>query len=216
MVIGNLPFTITGFIYKMSLANIITLSRLPLLLIFLVLLLSSSMAWRLLGFFLLIILFLMDWFDGYVARRRQEVTELGAVLDVALDRAVENILWVVFLFIHLVPLWVPVLFLCRSFIVDSLRGVALRQGQSVFGMMHSSWGKFLVSSRFMRALYGFAKAWIFCQLTLTWALTLHYPQYVGQLAIFNQVMIYLVSALCVVRGLPVLFDSRVYLSQTSN
>jgi CDP-diacylglycerol--glycerol-3-phosphate 3-phosphatidyltransferase len=58
----------------MSLANIITLSRLPLLLIFLVLLLSSSMAWRLLGFFLLIILFLMDWFDGYVARRRQ-VTE---------------------------------------------------------------------------------------------------------------------------------------------
>jgi hypothetical protein len=66
----------------------------------------------------------------------------------------------------------------------------------------------------MRALYGFAKAWIFCQLTLTWALTLHYPQYVRQLAVFNQVMIYLVSALCVVRGLPVLFDSRVYLSQT--
>jgi CDP-diacylglycerol--glycerol-3-phosphate 3-phosphatidyltransferase len=160
----------SGFFNKMSLANIITLSRLPLLLIFLVLLFSGSMAWRLLGFFLLIILFLMDWFDGYVARRRQEVTELGAVLDVALDRAIENILWVAFLFIHLVPLWVPVLFLCRSFIVDSLRGVALRQGQSVFGMMHSPWGKFLVSSRFMRALYGFAKAWIFCQLTLTWGL----------------------------------------------
>ena len=197
----------------MSLANIITLSRLPLLFLFLVLLLSPSMALRIIGFFLLIILFLMDWFDGYVARRRHEVTELGAVLDVALDRAVENILWVVFLSIHLVPLWVPILFLCRSFIVDSLRGVALRQGQSVFGMMHSSWGKFLVASRFMRALYGFAKAWIFCQLTLTYALSLQYPQYLPQLQGFNQCLIYFVSALCVARGLPVLYDSKIYFLQ---
>jgi CDP-diacylglycerol--glycerol-3-phosphate 3-phosphatidyltransferase len=196
----------------MSLANIITLSRLPLLLVFLVLLFSPSMALRIIGFFLLIILFLMDWFDGYVARRRHEVTELGAVLDVALDRAVENILWVVFLSIHLVPLWVPILFLCRSFIVDSLRGVALRQGQSVFGMMHSSWGKFLVASRFMRALYGFAKAWVFCQLTLTYALSLKYPQHLPPLEVINQWLIYFVAALCVARGLPVLFDSKIYFS----
>jgi CDP-diacylglycerol--glycerol-3-phosphate 3-phosphatidyltransferase len=197
----------------MSLANIITLSRLPLLFVFLVLLLSPYMALRIAGFFLLIILFLMDWFDGYVARRRHEVTHLGAVLDVALDRAVENILWVVFLSIRLVPLWVPVLFLCRSFIVDSLRGVALQQGHSVFGMMHSSWGKFLVASRFMRALYGFAKAWVFCQLTLTHALALHYPQYLPPLASINQLLIYFVAALCLARGLPVLFDSRIYFSQ---
>lgn len=196
----------------MSLANIITLSRLPLLLVFLVLLLSPSMPLRIVGFFLLIILFLLDWFDGYVARRRHEVTELGAVLDVALDRAVENILWVVFLSIQLVPLWVPILFLCRSFIVDSLRGVALRQGQSVFGMMHSPWGKFLVASRFMRALYGFAKAWVFCQLTLTYALSLPYPQYLPHMKSINQLLIYFVAALCLARGLPVLVDSRVYFS----
>lgn len=197
----------------MSLANIITLSRLPLLFVFLVLLLSPGMALRICGFFLLIILFLMDWFDGYVARRRHEVTELGAVLDIALDRAVENILWVAFLSIHLVPLWVPILFLCRSFIVDSLRGVALRQGQSVFGMMHSSWGKFLVASRFMRALYGFAKAWVFCQLTLTCAVSLKYPQYLPPLELMNLIFIYFVSALCLARGLPVLVDSRIYFSQ---
>jgi CDP-diacylglycerol--glycerol-3-phosphate 3-phosphatidyltransferase len=152
----------------------------------------------------------MDWFDGYVARRRHEVTQLGAVLDIALDRAVENILWVVFLSLQLVPLWVPILFLCRSFIVDGLRGVALQQGQSVFGMMHSSWGKFLVASRFMRALYGFAKAWIFCQLTLTHALALQNPHYLPALASLNQLLIYFVAALCLARGLPVLFDSRIF------
>ncbi len=119
----------------MSLANIITLSRLPLLLILVALLFIPNLELRLLGLGLLIILFLMDWFDGYVARLRDEVTELGAVLDVALDRAVENILWISFMYIGLVPLWVPIIFLIRSFIVDSLRGVALRQGKSVFGMM---------------------------------------------------------------------------------
>ncbi len=199
----------------MSLANIITLSRLPLLLIYLGFLFSDSLVWRLGGFFLLIILFLLDWFDGYVARRRQEVSDLGAVLDVALDRAVENILWVVFLSIHLVPLWVPILFLSRSFLVDGLRGVALRQGQSVFGMMHSKLGRFLVASRFMRALYGFAKAWIFCQLTLTYALALWSPDNVPILLWLNQIVIAFVAGLCVARGIPVLLDSRIYFSQSS-
>lgn len=200
----------------MSLANSITLSRLPLLFVFLALLLSPSISLRIAGFFLLIILFLMDWFDGYVARRRHEVTQLGAVLDIALDRAVENILWVVFLSIQLVPLWVPILFLCRSFIVDSLRTVALQQGQSVFGMMHSSWGKFLVASRFMRALYGFAKAWVFCQLTLTHALALQYPEYLPSLTTLNQILIYSVALLCLARGLPVLFDSRIFFPPDSS
>ncbi len=197
----------------MPLANIITLSRLPLLLVYLAWLLSTSRALRLASLILLIILFLMDWFDGYVARRRQEVSELGAVLDVALDRAVENILWVVFLSIGLVPLWVPILFLVRSFLVDGLRGVALRQGQTVFGMMHSTLGRFLVASRLMRGLYGFAKAWVFCQLTLTHALVLWHPGFLPILLFINQALIYLTATLCVIRGLPVVWDSRIYLTR---
>jgi len=196
----------------MSLANIITLSRLPLLFVYICFLLADSIMLRLGSFSLLIILFLMDWFDGYMARRRQEVTALGAVLDVALDRAVENVLWVVFLSINLVPLWVPILFLIRSFLVDGLRGVALCQGQTVFGMMHSRWGRFLVASRFMRALYGFSKAWIFCQLTLTYALMGQYPDHHQLVLAINLGVIYFVAALCVLRGLPVLLDSRIYFS----
>ncbi|RJR40181.1 MAG: hypothetical protein C4567_11020 [Deltaproteobacteria bacterium] len=76
----------------MSLANAITLARLPLLpllLLLVAILFVPFRAVRLLGLGLLIVLYL-DWFDGYVARLRNEVTEMGAVLDVALDRAVEN------------------------------------------------------------------------------------------------------------------------------
>ena len=194
----------------MSLANLITLARLPLLLLLVALLFVPSFPWRLAGLLLLIVLFLMDWFDGYVARVRHEVTELGAVLDIALDRAVENILWITFMYLQMVPLWVPVVFLVRSFIVDGIRGVALSQGQSGFGMMHSPWGRFLVASRFMRAFYGLAKAVVFCMLYLTSALSFKEPNILVVLHPLNQSLIFLAVALCLLRGIPVLLDGRIY------
>jgi CDP-diacylglycerol--glycerol-3-phosphate 3-phosphatidyltransferase len=193
----------------MSLANLITLARLPLLLILVGLLFVPNFAVRLCGLALLIVLFLMDWFDGYVARLRHEVTELGAVLDIAIDRAVENILWITFMYLGLVPLWVPIIFLIRSFIVDSIRGVALTQGKSGFGMMHSPLGRFLVASRFMRALYGLAKGVIFGLLYLTWALALKDPNILITLHPVNQGLIFFTTGLCLVRGLPVIQDGRI-------
>lgn len=198
----------------MSLANLITLTRLPLLLVLVALLFVSSLWVQLFGLVLLIVLFLLDWFDGYVARARHEVTEMGAVLDVALDRAVENILWLTFMYLAMVPLWVPIVFLIRSFIVDGIRGVALTRGKSGFGMMHSPVGRFLVASRFMRAFYGLVKALTFCFLYLTHALAVRYPTAPLALHSLNQGLIFLSVALCVVRGIPVLLDGRIYFGAT--
>lgn len=194
----------------MSLANTITLARLPLLLLLVAFLFVSLWPVRLLGLGLLIVLYLLDWFDGYVARLRNEVTEMGAVLDVALDRAVENILWVTFMYLGMVPLWVPIVFLVRSFIVDGIRGAALAQGKSGFGMMHSPVGRFLVASRFMRAFYGLAKALVFCFLYLTHALALENPNAAAALQPLNQTLIFLTVGLCVLRGIPVVLDGRLY------
>jgi CDP-diacylglycerol---glycerol-3-phosphate 3-phosphatidyltransferase len=194
----------------MSLANLITLARLPLLLILVGLMFVPSFAARLVGLALLIVLFLMDWFDGYVARLRHEVTELGAVLDIALDRSVENILWVTFMYLGLVPLWVPIIFLIRSFIVDGIRGAALARGHSGFGMMHSRLGRFLVASRFMRALYGLSKGVIFGLLYLTWALALKDPNILITLHPLNQGLIFFTVGLCIIRGIPVVQDGRIF------
>ncbi|MEJ2672570.1 MAG: CDP-alcohol phosphatidyltransferase family protein [Deltaproteobacteria bacterium] len=193
----------------MSLANLITLSRLPLLLLVVGLLFVPDFAVRLSGLALLIALFFMDWFDGYVARLLNEVTELGAVLDIAIDRAVENILWITFMYLGLVPLWVPIVFLIRSFIVDSIRGVALTRGKSGFGMMHSAVGRFLVASRFMRGLYGLAKGVIFGLLYFTWALALKDPNILITLHPLNQSLIFFTTGLCLIRGLPVILDGRI-------
>jgi CDP-diacylglycerol---glycerol-3-phosphate 3-phosphatidyltransferase len=194
----------------MSLANLITLARLPLLLVLVGLLFVPSFPAALLGVGLLVVLYLMDWFDGYIARARNEVTEMGAVLDVALDRAVENILWITFMYLGMVPLWVPIVFLIRSFIVDGVRGAALSRGKSGFGMMHSYWGRFLVASRFMRAFYGLAKAVVFGMLYFTHALALKYPALPATLHPLNQSLIFLSVGLCLLRGIPVVLDGRLY------
>lgn len=193
-------------------ANLITLARLPLLLLLVGLLFVPSFPAALLGVGLLALLYLMDWFDGYIARLRNEVTEMGAVLDVALDRAVENILWISFMYLGMVPLWVPIVFLIRSFIVDGIRGVALSRGRSGFGMMHSYWGRFLVASRFMRAFYGLAKAVTFGFLYLTHALAIKDPGLLATLQPLNQSLILLSTGLCVLRGIPVVLDGRIYFS----
>jgi CDP-diacylglycerol--glycerol-3-phosphate 3-phosphatidyltransferase len=201
----------------MVLANLITLSRLPLLLLLLVgLFYVPYWQWQLVFLGFLIILFLMDWFDGYVARLRNEVTELGAVLDIALDRAVENILWIAFMALGLAPLWVAVVFLVRSFVVDGVRGAVLTKGKSGFGMMHSVWGRFLVASRFMRALYGLVKCTTFCFLWLTHALALKDLGWAESLHLIDQVLILFSVSLCILRGIPVILDGRLYFQKSQD
>jgi len=195
----------------MLLANVITLARLPLLITVLgILFYSSTWDGQLLGLVLLGVLFLLDWLDGVVARQRRQTTDLGAVLDIALDRTVENVLWIAFMHLDLVAFWVPVAFLVRSFVVDGIRGVALASGKPGFSMMHTPWGRFLVASRFMRGFYGQAKAAAFACLWLTHALALQDPQYLASLKPLYQGLVWLTVSLCLLRGIPVLLDGRLY------
>jgi CDP-diacylglycerol--glycerol-3-phosphate 3-phosphatidyltransferase len=195
----------------MILANVITLARLPLLIAVLgILFHSSTLDGQLVGLVLLGALFLMDWLDGVVARQRRQTTDLGAVLDIALDRTVENVLWIAFLALGLVAFWVPVIFLVRSFVVDGIRGVALASGKPGFSMMHTPWGRFLVASRFMRGFYGLAKVAAFACLWLTHALALENPHYLVSMKPLYQSLVWLTVGLCLIRGVPVLLDGRLY------
>lgn len=196
---------------RMSTANWITLLRLPLLFLVVALLYTPGAVGLFTALFLLPALYLMDWLDGYVARYKNEVTDLGSVLDIAIDRVVENVLWVAFVALGQVPLWVGVAFITRSFLVDGLRGYALAKGFSAFGMMHSPVGKFLVSGRFMRGLYGLAKGLAFGFLTLAMALEALGPEAVTQMAWvlwMAPILVYFSVILCIIRGVPVLMDIR--------
>ena len=131
----------------MTLASLITVLRFPLLGVVAGLLYTASVPAQLAAAVLILVLILMDSLDGMVARRRREQTLFGSVLDIAADRAVETVLWVVFAHLRLIPIIIPVAVVIRGALTDSFRSLALQQrGESAHSMMRSRLGHWLVAS----------------------------------------------------------------------
>lgn len=193
-------------------ANAITLARLPLLVGVVVLLYAGNPQVRIGTAILVLILILMDTIDGIVARRRREVGMLGSKLDIAVDRIVELVMWVVYAHLNLISVAIPIIVIIRGGLVDTIRSFSLVWGQTSFGMMQTRWGRWLVGSSFMRSLYGVSKAAAFCLLALTLGLKgiWNDPEKAGwaDTVWFVAVALsWIATALCIVRGVPVLFEA---------
>ena len=191
-------------------ANLITLARFILLFVLVALAYVDNPGLQLLNAPLLIVIFILDGIDGFVARRRNETSLFGAIFDIAVDRVVENVLLLVLVDLDMIPVWVAVVFLTRSFVVDSIRSQGASEGQTPFGMMRSPLGKFIVASRFMRIFYGALKAFTFGFLFLVqpWPLLLpdFYAASATILAVIKWALVYATVAVCVIRGLPVVIE----------
>jgi len=178
--------------------------------------------WSLAAPAMILIVIAMDGLDGFLARRAGVEDELGGVMDITADRIVEHVFWIYFAVAGLIPLWVPLVIVTRSFSVDAVRGIAATQGRTAFGpesMMTSTLSAVLVSSRFMRTIYGLAKVLAFLLLALvSVAASAHAdgsaaaPTPLLQAAAAGAVWI--TVTLNVLRGLPVLWDGRHYLAPT--
>ena len=82
-----------------------------------------------------ILIFVSDGLDGYVARKRNETSLFGALFDIAGDRITELTLWIVATDTDLVPIWVPLVFIMRGVIVDTIRSSqTLAQGVAPFAL----------------------------------------------------------------------------------
>jgi CDP-diacylglycerol--glycerol-3-phosphate 3-phosphatidyltransferase len=200
----------------MSMANTITLARIPLLIVVVLLLYLGSPWIQVATSGIVLFLIFMDTLDGIVARRRQEVGMVGSKLDIAVDRLVELVLWVAYANLDLISVAIPIIVIIRGTMVDAIRSFSLVWGETSFGMMRTKWGQRLVASNFMRSLYGLAKALAFCTLALAlglgqlWSGT---PQAgsAEAIRIFAVTMSWIATAICVLRGAPVLLEARTLL-----
>lgn len=157
----------------MSWANRVTIARIGIV-FWLVLLVYDNNTWsRLLAAFLAILVIVGDWLDGFLARKLHEQSQLGSVLDIAGDRILETVLWIVLADLELVPVWIPIAVTSRAILTDSIRNYLLQFGFTAFGkntMMQSTVGKFLTGSPIMRTGYAILKAFTFGWLLLISAL----------------------------------------------
>ena len=200
-------------------ANIITLVRIMLVFVTVGLFQVQSVYSHAFGVFMVAFVIYLDQLDGYVARKLNVASDFGALFDIVGDRIVESIFWIYFASRNMISFWVPMIIITRGFLADSVRAQAFKQGQTPFGektMMKSKITRFLVASRFSRGLYGIAKTVLFTYLGIlifldsgmdhfNWNIQ---PDIMQMLQVFQDVLVYLTVFLCVVRGLPVLWDGK--------
>ncbi len=130
-------------------ANIVTLVRICLVPVFVAIIISPWPAW--IGFewlyswksWIAAVVFVAisctDWLDGYLARKRNEVTDFGKFMDPLADKILITAALLVLVELGALPSWVALIIVAREFIVSGVRMVAASKGE----VIAASWyGKF--------------------------------------------------------------------------
>lgn len=116
----------------MNLANTLTLVRIFLVpLVVAVLLTKDIRTWALWGASLFLAAALTDILDGYVARRRKQVTTLGRLLDPIADKLLISSALISLVQLRIAPAWMVVIIIGREFAVSGLRSIAAHEGFSI-------------------------------------------------------------------------------------
>lgn len=197
-------------------ANFITIFRIFLVFIAVYLIMNGGTNEYIWAFFLTVIAFSLDGLDGYVARKFNESSKLGAMLDIMSDRIVENTFWVTFAVMGWLPIAFPLIALTRGFVTDGIRSVAMEKGFTAFGdlsMQESKVGYFICSSKFSRISYAVAKVVAFTFLILAYMPLMHHLKAQYEIAIIANISAFIAIEFCVIRALPVVFESKKFFKE---
>ena len=122
----------------MNLPNSLTISRIFLVPLLVVVLLTKFEGHRILGVSKEIvgaaifgIASLTDWLDGYLARRRKQITALGQVIDPFADKLLTSAALISLVQMDLATAWMVVVIIGRDFVVTGLRTLAYARGVSI-------------------------------------------------------------------------------------
>ena len=111
-----------------TLANKITILRILLIPVFLVLAYTGHTYWALAAFILACV---TDFFDGYIARSRHQVTDVGKFMDPLADKVLVMAAMCYFVEAGRMPGWALAVVLLREFAVSGMRLIAAEQGRVI-------------------------------------------------------------------------------------
>lgn len=109
----------------MNLPNKLTLSRIILTFVFMFFLFSRGLIAKYLAFAVFVIACLSDFYDGYIARRKNAITDFGKLMDPIADKILVLAAFLAFVEMKIIPAWMVVVIIAREFIITSLRLLAV-------------------------------------------------------------------------------------------
>jgi CDP-diacylglycerol--glycerol-3-phosphate 3-phosphatidyltransferase len=132
------PAASTGAKLRINLPNGLTLLRIFLVPFLVVVLLTKFDGRETVGLLIFLTAIATDFFDGWLARRRGQVTTLGTLLDPIADKLLVSAALISLVELGLAPAWMVVVVVGREFAVSGLRAIAAGQGIVISA---SAWGK---------------------------------------------------------------------------
>ena len=121
--------------HSLNLPNALTATRIFLVPLLVVVLLTKfegrlifGMRKELIGAAIFGLASLTDWLDGYVARRRKQVTTLGQMIDPIADKLLTSAAFISLIQMGLAPAWMVAVIIGRELAVTTLRSIAYARG----------------------------------------------------------------------------------------
>lgn len=105
----------------MNWPNIITIMRIILIPIFLVILLTEMENKEIFAFVIFIIAAISDAFDGYIARKYDQITELGKFLDPLADKLLVSAALLALVYLQIVETWIAAIIILREIFITAFR-----------------------------------------------------------------------------------------------
>ena len=122
----------------MNLPNAITVSRIFLVPLLVVVLLTKfegrlilGVPKEIVGAAIFGLASLTDWLDGYLAQRRKQVTPFGQVIDPLADKLLTSAALISLVQMELAPAWMVAIIISREFAVTGLRSLAYTRGVAI-------------------------------------------------------------------------------------
>lgn len=123
----------------MTLPNQLTILRIILTPIFLYLFLSKDPLLIQISLGVFFIAALTDWYDGWLARKFNYITDWGKFWDPLADKILTSTAFLGFVFVGLLELWMVVLIIFRDLIVTLLRIYAESRGYNFVTSYYAKW-----------------------------------------------------------------------------
>jgi CDP-diacylglycerol--glycerol-3-phosphate 3-phosphatidyltransferase len=115
----------------MNLPNSLTVLRIFLVPLLVVVLWTKFPSKEFIGVAIFLAASFTDWLDGYLARKRGQITAFGAWLDPIADKLLVAAAFLALVELRLAPAWMVLIILGRELAVTTLRNIALLQGFSI-------------------------------------------------------------------------------------
>ncbi|MEA3329035.1 MAG: CDP-diacylglycerol--glycerol-3-phosphate 3-phosphatidyltransferase [Candidatus Omnitrophota bacterium] len=113
----------------MNLPNKLTISRIILTFVFMFFLFSSWWPGKYLALLIFIIACLTDYYDGYIAKQKNMITNFGRLADPIADKILVLAAFLAFVELKILPAWMVVLIILRELIITGVRLLAFSRGK---------------------------------------------------------------------------------------